>query len=61
MLKILERKITLQLLVFYALFVIPLLLGGAEYRLVVQVSQPEVAFRSKVFHGFWTAFRTGVS
>src|SRR6185312_15768647 len=30
MLKILERKITLQLLVFYALFVIPLLLGGAE-------------------------------
>ena len=30
MLKILERKITLQLLVFYGLFVIPLLLGGAE-------------------------------
>ena len=30
MLKILERKITLQLLVFYALFVIPLLLGGME-------------------------------
>ncbi|HEX6482330.1 MAG TPA: ATP-binding protein [Ktedonobacteraceae bacterium] len=30
MLKMLERKITLQLLVFYALFVIPLLLGGAE-------------------------------
>ncbi|HZU68307.1 MAG TPA: ATP-binding protein [Ktedonobacteraceae bacterium] len=30
MLKILERKITLQLLVFYALFVIPLLLGGLE-------------------------------
>ena len=30
MLRILERKITLQLLVFYALFVIPLLLGGAE-------------------------------
>ncbi len=30
MLKILERKIILQLLVFYGLFVIPLLLGGAE-------------------------------
>ncbi|HYK83994.1 MAG TPA: hypothetical protein VEV19_01425, partial [Ktedonobacteraceae bacterium] len=30
MLKILERKITLQLLVFYGLFVLPLLLGGAE-------------------------------
>jgi signal transduction histidine kinase len=30
MLKILERNITLQLLVFYGLFVIPLLLGGAE-------------------------------
>src|SRR5579884_1903870 len=30
MLKILERKITLQLLVFYGLFVIPILLGGAE-------------------------------
>lgn len=30
MLKILERKIALQLLVFYCLFVIPLLLGGAE-------------------------------
>ncbi|GCE18557.1 sensor histidine kinase [Dictyobacter kobayashii] len=30
MLKILERKITLQLLVFYGLFVIPLVLGGAE-------------------------------
>ncbi len=30
MLKILERKITLQLLVFYGLFVIPLLLGGVE-------------------------------
>ena len=30
MLKILERKIALQLLVFYGLFVIPLLLGGAE-------------------------------
>ncbi len=30
MLKILERKLTLQLLVFYSLFVIPLLLGGAE-------------------------------
>jgi Osmosensitive K+ channel histidine kinase len=30
MLKIVERKITLQLLVFYGLFVIPLLLGGAE-------------------------------
>src|SRR5215471_7184494 len=30
MLRILERKIALQLLVFYGLFVIPLLLGGAE-------------------------------
>lgn len=30
MLKILERKLALQLLVFYSLFVIPLLLGGAE-------------------------------
>ncbi len=30
MLKILERRITLQLLVFYALFVLPLLLGGVE-------------------------------
>ncbi len=30
MLKIVERNITLQLLVFYALFVVPLLLGGAE-------------------------------
>lgn len=30
MLKILERKIALQLLVFYSLFVTPLLLGGAE-------------------------------
>lgn len=30
MLKILERKIVLQLLVFYGLFVIPLLLGGVE-------------------------------
>lgn len=30
MLKIVERKIALQLLVFYGLFVIPLLLGGAE-------------------------------
>jgi signal transduction histidine kinase/HAMP domain-containing protein len=30
MLKILERKLALQLLVFYGLFVIPLLLGGAE-------------------------------
>ena len=30
MLKILERNITLQLLVFYGLFVLPLLLGGAE-------------------------------
>ncbi|GHO88423.1 sensor histidine kinase [Dictyobacter formicarum] len=30
MLKILERKIALQLLVFYGLFVIPLVLGGAE-------------------------------
>ena len=30
MLKILERKITLQLLVFYGLFVLPLLLGGVE-------------------------------
>ncbi len=30
MLKILESKITLQLLVFYALFVLPLLLGGIE-------------------------------
>ena len=44
MLKILERKITLQLLVFYALFVIPLLLGGAElysfqYRALQQSAQ----------------------
>src|SRR5437879_845245 len=30
MLKILERKIALQLLVFYALFMIPLVFGGAE-------------------------------
>lgn len=30
MLKILERRITLQLLVFYGLFVLPLLLGGVE-------------------------------
>jgi len=30
MLRILERKIALQLLVFYGLFVIPLLLGGAQ-------------------------------
>src|SRR5713226_7044430 len=30
MLKILERSITLQLLVFYGLFVLPLLLGGVE-------------------------------
>ncbi len=30
MLKILERKITLQLLVFYSLFILPLLLGGIE-------------------------------
>ncbi len=30
MIKILERKLALQLLVFYGLFVIPLLLGGAE-------------------------------
>lgn len=30
MLKILERRITLQLLVFYGLFIIPLLLGGFE-------------------------------
>jgi PAS domain S-box-containing protein len=30
MLKILERSITLQLLVFYGLFVLPLLLGGIE-------------------------------
>lgn len=30
MLKILERSITLQLLVFYCLFVLPLLLGGLE-------------------------------
>lgn len=30
MLRMLERKIALQLLVFYGLFVIPLLLGGAE-------------------------------
>jgi len=30
MLRILERKIALQLLVFYGLFVIPLLLGGVE-------------------------------
>src|SRR5579863_3797613 len=30
MLKILERSIALQLLVFYGLFLIPLLLGGAE-------------------------------
>jgi signal transduction histidine kinase/HAMP domain-containing protein len=30
MLKILERKLALQLLIFYGLFVIPLLLGGAE-------------------------------
>jgi PAS domain S-box-containing protein len=30
MLKILERRITLQLLVFFGLFIIPLLLGGVE-------------------------------
>jgi hypothetical protein len=30
MLRILERKIALQLLVFYGLFVIPLLLGGVQ-------------------------------
>jgi ABC-type spermidine/putrescine transport system permease subunit I len=30
MLKILERSISLQLLVFYGLFILPLLLGGAE-------------------------------
>ena len=30
MLKILERSIALQLLVFYGLFLIPLILGGAE-------------------------------
>jgi hypothetical protein len=46
MLKIFERSITLQLLIFYGLFVLPLLLGGIELYLFQRDALQQSAQRS---------------